>query len=190
MGWTAGSVISGLIATRWGYRNVCVTGMTLMVLGYIPLMVLEEAGSMTIMLVAVSCSGTGMGMVNVTALVAAQAAVPFQHLGVATSTVMLFRTIGGALILSIMGSVLLQRMNAAFTVIAADLTSLSEEVISRVTNPQNLLDPSTRALIPADLMPVLIAALVNAIWWAFLIGLAAAVAGLVLSCFLQGKRPA
>ena len=190
VGWTAGSVISGLIATRWGYRNVCVTGMTLMVLGYIPLMVLEEAGGMTIMLVAVSCSGTGMGMVNVTALVAAQAAVPFQHLGVATSTVMLFRTIGGALILSIMGSVLLQRMNAAFTVIAADLTSLSEEVISRVTNPQNLLDPSTRALIPADLMPVLIAALVNAVWWAFLIGLAAAVAGLVLSCFLQGKRPA
>ncbi len=191
VGWTAGSIAAGQTSTVWGYRNICITGMTLMVLGYVPLMFLKDAGGMTVMLLAVSCSGTGMGMVNVTALVAAQAAVPFRHLGVATSTVMLFRTIGGALILSIMGSLLLQRMNAAFTVIAADLkTSVPAPVLQKLLNPQNLLDPATRSLIPADLMPALTAALVNALWWAFLVGLAAAIAGLVLSCFLQGKRSA
>lgn len=191
VGWTAGSITAGQITTRWGYRNVCVTGMTLMVLGYVPLMLLEEAGGMVLMLAAVTCSGAGMGMTNVTALVAAQSAVPFQHLGVATSTVMLFRTIGGALIVSIMGAVLLQRMNTAFTVIASDLTtSLPGDMIQKLLNPQNLLDPATRSLIPADLMPTLTAALVNALWWAFLTGFAAAVAGLVLSCFLEDKRPA
>ena len=62
---------------------------------------------------------------------------------------MLFRTIGGALILSIMGSILLQRMNATFTVIAADLkASVPESVLQKLLNPQNLLDPATRALIP------------------------------------------
>ena len=189
VGWTAGSLTAGRIAPIWGYRNVCVTGMTLMVSGYIPFMVLEEPGGMTLLLIATSAAGTGMGMVNVTALVAAQGAVPFQHLGVATSTVMLFRTIGGALILSMMGTILLQRMNATFTVMAADLkASVPDSVLHKLLNPQNLLDPTTRALIPADLIPALIGTLVNALWWAFLVGLAAAAAGLVLSCFLETKR--
>ncbi|MDE0035527.1 MAG: MDR family MFS transporter [Deltaproteobacteria bacterium] len=189
VGWTVGSLTSGRVTPVWGYRRVCATGMTLMVSGYIPFMLLEEAGGMTVMLVATFASGTGMGMTNVTALVAAQSAVPFQNLGVATSTLMLFRTIGGALIISIMGSILLQRMNAAFTVIAADLkASVSESVLQKLLNPQNLLDPATRTLIPADLMPSLIGALVNALWWAFLVGLTAAVAGLVLSCFLESNR--
>lgn len=191
VGWTVGSLTSGRVTPVWGYRRVCATGMTLMVAGYIPFMVLEEAGGMTVMLVATFAAGTGMGMTNVTALVAAQSAVPFQHLGVGTSTLMLFRTIGGALIISIMGSILLQRMNAAFTVIAADLkASVPESVLQKLLNPQNLLDPATRALIPADVMPALIGALVNALWWAFLVGLTAAVAGLVLSCFLESNRPA
>ena len=190
VGWTVGSLTSGRVTPVWGYRRVCATGMTLMVAGYIPFMVLEEAGGMTVMLVATFAAGTGMGMTNVTALVAAQSAVPFQNLGVATSTLMLFRTIGGALIISIMGSILLQRMNAAFTVIATDLkASVPDSVLQKLLNPQNLLDPATRALIPADVIPSLIGALVNALWWAFLVGLTAAVAGLVLSCFLEGKRP-
>ncbi len=189
VGWTVGSLTSGRVTPVWGYRRVCATGMTLMVSGYIPFMVLEEAGGMTVMLIATFASGTGMGMTNVTALVAAQSAVPFQNLGVATSTLMLFRTIGGALIISIMGSILLQRMNAAFTVIATELkASLPQSVLEKLLNPQNLLDPATRALIPADLMPSLIGALVNALWWAFLVGLTAAVAGLVLSCFLESNR--
>ena len=191
VGWTVGSLTAGKVAPIRGYRAVCATGMGLMVASYIPMMVLEEAGGMAIMLIAVSAAGIGMGMTNVTALVAAQGAVPFQHLGVATSTVMLFRTIGGALILSIMGSILLQRMNAAFTVIAGDLkASVPESVLQKLLNPQNLLDPATRALIPPDVMPSLIGALVNALWWAFLVGLAAAVAGFVLSCFLESKGAA
>ena len=191
VGWTAGSITAGRVAPVWGYRNVCATGMALMVAGYIPFMVLDEAGGMAMMLIATSAAGTGMGMTNVTALVAAQGAVPFKNLGVATSTIMLFRTIGGALILSIMGSILLQRMNAAFTVVAADLkASVPASVLQKLLNPQNLLEPATRAQIPADLMPTLIGALVNALWWAFLVGLAAAVAGLVLSCFLESKRSA
>ena len=190
VGWTAGSLTAGRTAPAWGYRKVCVTGMTLMAAGYLPFLLLEEAGGMALMIAAVSAAGTGMGMVNVTALVAAQGAAPFRHLGVATSTVMLFRTIGGAFIISLMGSILLQRMNAAFTVLAADLkTSVPEPVVRKLLNPQNLLDPSTRALIPADLAPELTAALVNALWWAFLAGLAAAAAGLVLSCFMEATGP-
>ena len=191
VGWTAGSIVAGRVAPVRGYRSVCVTGMALIVTGYIPFMVLEDAGGMTMMMIAVWAAGTGMGMTNVTALVAAQGTVPFQHLGVATSTVMLFRTIGGALILSIMGSIMLQRMNAAFTVITSDLkTSVPKVELRKLLNPQNLLAPTNRALIPADLMEALIGALINALWWAFLVGLAAAVTGLILSCFMESRRDA
>lgn len=186
VGWTIGSLIAGRIMNTWGYRNVCIAAMAPMVLGYVFILTLSASSSLTAIMLAVSTIGIGMGLVNVTVLVAAQAAVPFHHLGVATSTLMLFRTFGGALVLSIMGSVLLRAMNAALVSMAEDTKlSLPDGIAQKLMNPQNLLEPSTRALIPDRLLPILTESLVTALSWAFLVGLVAVVAGLVLSFFIQ-----
>jgi len=186
VGWTAGSLIAGRFMNAWGYRNVCSVGMTSMLAGYGFLLTLQPTSGLSPIMLAVSAIGTGMGMVNVTALVAAQAAVSFNHLGVATSTLMLFRTFGGALALSIMGSVLLRGMNSGLSALGADVkATMPDDVAQRLMNPQNLLEPSTRALVPDHLLPMLTESLVSALWWAFLVGLMAVAAGLVLSIFIQ-----
>jgi len=188
VGWTAGSLFAGWIMNGWGYRKVCMAGMLVMLSGYVLLLTLQTSSDLTTLITAVSAIGVGMGTVNVTALVAAQGGVPFQHLGVATSTVMLFRTFGGALVLSIMGSVLLRSMNTSLSNLAESAaTSLPDAIQQKLMNPQSLLEPATRALIPDRLLPVLTESLVDALWWAFLVGLTAVAIGLGLSFFIRDR---
>jgi hypothetical protein len=102
---------------------------------------------------------------------------------------MLFRTFGGALVLSIMSSVLLRAMNASLSDLAQQTAaSLPQAVAEKLMNPQSLLEPSTRALVPEQLLPTLTVSLVDALWWAFLVGLTAVVLGLVASFFVEERR--
>jgi MFS family permease len=57
-----------------------------------------------------------MGLVFVPMLIAVQAAVPRDELGLATSVTQFFRTIGGAIGLSVMGAVMAQRLHAGLPV--------------------------------------------------------------------------
>jgi hypothetical protein len=67
----------------------------------------------------------------------------------ATSTIMLFRTFGGALGLSIIGSVLFHQMRGHLLTLSAHSgIDISATLIEKLADPQKLLHPSTRALIP------------------------------------------
>ena len=63
--------------------------------------------------------GVGMGLVFVPMLIAVQGAVPRHELGVATSVTQFFRAIGGTLGLSVMGTVMAQRLQAGLPVASA-----------------------------------------------------------------------
>ena len=135
--------------------------------------------------------GLGMGMVNLTSLVAAQSGVPVHHIGVATSTIMLFRTFGGALGLSIMGSVLFHQMRGHLLTLSAHSgIDISATLIEKLADPQKLLHPSTRAIIPEQLLPILTEALSNSLWYTFLSGLVLVVLGFGLSLFMADLTPA
>ena len=56
--------------------------------------------------------GIGMGLTMVPMLIAVQSAVPRADLGAATSMTQFFRTVGGAVGLSVMGAVMAQRLAA------------------------------------------------------------------------------
>lgn len=124
-------------------------------------------------------------------LVAAQSGVPVHHIGVATSTIMLFRTFGGALGLSIMGSVLFHQMRGHLLTLSAHSgIDISATLIEKLADPQKLLHPPTRALIPEQLLPILTEALSNSLWYAFLSGLVIVVLGFGLSLFMADLTPA
>jgi MFS family permease len=63
-------------------------------------------------MVDVLLAGVGMGLVVVPMLIAVQSVVARSELGAATSMTQFFMSIGGALGLSIMGSVMAQRLHA------------------------------------------------------------------------------
>jgi EmrB/QacA subfamily drug resistance transporter len=186
--WTLGSVIAGQALNRFGYRDVSAFGMLFMAVGYS--FFVASRSELSVVWVAVSGTliGTGMGMANLTTLVAVQNTVSHQRIGVATSTLMLFRTFGGAFAVSLMGTVLLHQMQHGLSQISAG--GLSSALLDKLAHPQNLLEPATRLQIPSELLPRLIAILGDAMWYAFLTGFALMVIGVTVSFLMSNDTPA
>jgi EmrB/QacA subfamily drug resistance transporter len=190
LSWTAGSVIAGQCINRMGYRFIASLGMVLLALGY-ALFIVRTATGMIVVLFGATAIGAGMGFANLTTLVAAQTGVGLRRIGVATSTIMLSRAIGGAFVVSLMGTVLLNRMHSALEQLAAnDNAALAPAIKKIVANPQNLLEPATRALIPAELLPQLVQALAHATWYVFLTGFVLMLLGVAASMSVDPYTPA
>jgi EmrB/QacA subfamily drug resistance transporter len=188
MAWTAGSLIAGQAMNRVGYRAVAAVGMFFIALGYSFFVAFEYDLTVVWVIVSATLIGTGMGMANLTTLVAVQNSVSHQRIGVATSTVMLFRTFGGAFAVSLMGTVLLHQMQRGLNQLSGG--GLSSDLLDKLAHPQNLLEPATRAQIPPDVLPRLITILGDAIWYAFLAGFILMAFGVVASYFMPSSTPA
>jgi EmrB/QacA subfamily drug resistance transporter len=185
--WTVGSLIAGQALNRIGYRAAAGSGMLLMAGGYSFFVV--AGADLGVFWVAVSGAliGIGMGMANLTTLVAVQNTVSHARIGVATSTLMLFRTFGGAFAVSLMGTVLLHQMQRELRRLSG--TGLSAALLDKLAQPQNLLEPATRRQIPAELLPELVAILGDALWWAFVTGFALMIVGVAVSALMaRGTR--
>lgn len=186
--WTAGSLIAGQLLNRAGYRKVAVAGMALMAAGYSFFVAFTSDLSVPWVALSGTLIGLGMGMANLTTLVAVQNSVPRQRIGVATSTVMLSRTVGGAFAVSLLGTVLLNRMHRGLDQLAGG--SIPDALFNKLADPQNLLEPSTRAAIPPELLPKLVAILGEAVWHAFLVGFLFMIAGVAAGFLLAAQPPA
>jgi EmrB/QacA subfamily drug resistance transporter len=187
LGWTGGSLIAGHSINRFGYGKVAAAGMISMSIGFGIFVVTGHPVTLPLVLLASLMIGVGMGMANLTTLVVAQSAVPIRRIGVATSTVMLFRTFGGAFCISLMGTILFNRMQQGLERVG---TGLSATLRDKIANPQNLLEPATRASIPAELLPQLIDLLANSIWYAFATAFLLMIVGCVASVGMGSYTPA
>lgn len=123
LGWVTFSIISARLVLRIGYRSVVTAGMICLTVAFWLFsgwsVSLTPGGAMRDLLLA----GTGMGMTMVPMLIAVQSAVARTHLGAATSMTQFFRTVGGAVGLSLMGTVMAQRLppsSHALTIPAVD----------------------------------------------------------------------
>jgi hypothetical protein len=101
---------------------------------------------------------------------------------------MLFRTFGGAFAVSLMGTVLLHRMQRGLSALSG--TGFPPDLLDKLANPQNLLEPATRLQIPSELLPRLIDILGDAIWFAFASGFALMVLGVAISFLMARATPA
>jgi EmrB/QacA subfamily drug resistance transporter len=188
MAWTAGSLIAGQTMNRFGYRAVATLGMIFLGLGYSFFVAFQSGLTIIWVIISSTLIGTGMGMANLTTLVAVQNSVSHQRIGVATSTVMLFRTFGGAFAVSLLGTVLLHQMQRGLNQLSG--AALSSDLLEKLAHPQNLLEPATRNQIPPELLPRLIAILGDAIWYAFVCGFLLMAVGVVAGYFMPSTSPA
>ena len=112
LGWVAMSIVSARLVLRVGYRVPVVSGMACLSIAFLLLSRwapgLSQAAAMRDALVG----GIGMGLTFVPMLIAVQSAVPRSDLGAATSMTQFFRTIGGAVGLSVMGAVMIRQLAA------------------------------------------------------------------------------
>jgi len=186
--WTVGSLIAGQALNRVGYRAVAAAGMVLLTVGYGLFVVFKSELNVFWVAVSGTLIGTGMGMANLTTLVAVQNSVSAQRIGVATSTIMLFRTFGGAFAVSLMGTVLLNQMQLGLGRLSQ--SGLSAALLDKLAHPQNLLEPATRLQISPELLPRLITILGDSIWYAFVTGFVLMIIGVASSLLLANSTPA
>jgi len=106
LGWPLSASLSGrLFYLRLGFRPTILIGLGLVVVGAGTLALLAHSPS--VLVVAVTCfiTGMGMGLVATPSLIAAQASVEWHERGVATGTNMFARSIGSAVGAAVLGAI-------------------------------------------------------------------------------------
>jgi len=119
LGWVSLSVTSARLVLRIGYRVVVVAGMLCLTVAFLLFTRWNVGLSLSVAMRDVLLAGVGMGMTMVPMLIAVQSAVTRADLGSATSVTQFFRTVGGAVGLSIMGAVMAQRLAAGLPMASA-----------------------------------------------------------------------
>jgi EmrB/QacA subfamily drug resistance transporter len=105
------SIASGQLITRYGrYRPFPIAGTAVATVGLYLLSRLDVNTSTWLAAVYMLVVGLGLGMVMQVLVLAAQNAVPYRLLGVATSGSTLFRSVGGAVGVSLFGAIFANRL--------------------------------------------------------------------------------
>jgi EmrB/QacA subfamily drug resistance transporter len=110
LGWVAMSVVGARLALRLGYRTLVVAGMACLTAAFLLLARWTPGLTQGIAMRDALVGGIGMGLTFVPMLIAVQSAVARADLGAATSMLQFCRAIGGSVGLSVMGAVMVRRL--------------------------------------------------------------------------------
>ncbi|GLO01719.1 EmrB/QacA family drug resistance transporter [Pseudomonas putida] len=129
------SAITGRLISRWGrYRVFPIIGTLLQVIALGLLSRLQLDTPMALMNLYMGLLGAGLGMVMQVLILAVQNSVELRHMGVATSGATLFRSIGGAIGVSLFGALfshsLLGDLGSDFAASAGGAASLSPAAVN------------------------------------------------------------
>ncbi|MGB7363406.1 MAG: MDR family MFS transporter [Rhodococcus sp. (in: high G+C Gram-positive bacteria)] len=110
-GMLVASVGSGQLISRFGkWKPFIVTGAFLLVVGFMLLGTVDHATHLWLVGIFITIVGLGTGMLMQNLVLAVQNTVSVQNIGAASSTVAFFRTFGGAIGVSVLGSILATRV--------------------------------------------------------------------------------
>jgi EmrB/QacA subfamily drug resistance transporter len=146
-----GSIVAGLLLTWIGkYKWIAILGLVIAIVGTMLLVRLDTGSSSLEVLIAMLVLGIGVGSGMAVYTVVVQNAYP-QKIGVASSTLVFFRQLGGAIGLAAMGSVLTSSYIPAFhnALPAALKHILPARVLETFDNPLVLLSPGGLAQLRA-----------------------------------------
>src|SRR5262245_7316780 len=119
LGWVAMSIVSARLVLKVEYRLVVLAGMVCLAGAFALLARWDDSVTAGAAMRDLLPAGVGMGMNMIPMLIAVQSAVPRSDLGIATSMTQFFRAVGGALGLSLMGSVMARRLAMGMSLEAA-----------------------------------------------------------------------
>ena len=204
LGQVFGSFSSGQVLARTGghYRIQGAVGLALMIAGLALLTRITPDTSFTIAVVDIILVGFGLGITLPLYTIALQNSVSYNILGAATSAVPFFRSMGGAVGLAILGSVMTNRFTSDFigklpetikTLIPPQILSLmarnpevlvSTQAQDQLKNLFSQAGPQGAALYQQT-MEILRQALNAGLVEVFVIALAITVPALILSFFIK-----
>jgi EmrB/QacA subfamily drug resistance transporter len=113
-GMMSASIVSGQVTSKTGkYRIFMITGTGMLTIGYASLFGYQYDTPMWVLSISMVIIGMGLGQLMQTLTLAAQNAVSPQDIGVATSSSMFFRQMGGTLGVAVFISILFNRLPEA-----------------------------------------------------------------------------
>ncbi|MEY4554458.1 MAG: hypothetical protein RL197_885 [Actinomycetota bacterium] len=137
-GMMSASIVSGQVTSKTGkYRIFMITGTGMLTLGYLSLFSYQYNTPIWSLSISMVIIGMGLGQLMQTLTLAAQNAVSPQDIGVATSSSMFFRQMGGTLGVAVFISILFNRLPEAIKSafenkeVAADMTEAAREITQK-----------------------------------------------------------
>lgn len=181
LSWVALSSISGRLMLNFGYKRLIVTGAVLLTVGFLLLSMMDTSTTQKQIYGFMVLIGMGMGMIYMPTLLAVQAVVPRGTLGIATSSIQFFRSIGGVLGVTLLGTA----MNYYIATGALDptlgMTGLSSALVA---NPDLVVNPVTRAQLSPASLEALRGLLAYALRGVFQVGLLFAFLAFIAALFV------
>jgi MFS family permease len=170
------SITSGNLISKTGrYRVFPIIGTAVAALGMILLSRLAVSTPIWVAVLYMLVLGLGLGLVMQVLVLAAQNAVPYKLLGVATSGSTLFRQIGGAIGVSIFGAIFANRL----------ATELADRLPARGAHIPAAASPAIVNKLPDAVRQPYIEAVTAAITPIFLAAAGFAIAAFLLTWFLR-----
>jgi len=172
LSWVTMSVIGGRLMLKISYRNIAITGFLVLVSGFVALSLFQRTTPKYWLYVDLCLVGAGLGLTMLTLLIAVQEAVERSRLGIATSMNQFSRSIGGAIGVAIMGTVLTIGLSIQIGHLSTGENSVltKEQAVAFEQNPNVLIDPEARATIPPETLVQLQTAMASAIRPVFWVG--------------------
>jgi EmrB/QacA subfamily drug resistance transporter len=181
------SIGSGQIISRTGrYKPFPIAGTAVMVVGLLLLSGMNASTSKLAASAYMFVLGLGLGMVMQVLVLAVQNAVNYEDLGVATSGATLFRSIGGAVGTSILGSIFASRLSSGLKTSLHSLP-VPPALLHRLTGG-GVGNPAALSKLPPPIHTAYITAFTNALGTVFAVAAVVAGAAFVLSWALE-QRP-
>jgi len=176
---------SGFLLKRTGYKVWLIIGPPLSAFGLYMLSTLHAGSSQTDAVIYLIIIGMGLGAVMSNYMVAAQNVMNKKEMGVVTSSMTLFRSIGGTIGVTILGAIVNQRMvqELGQNLPAGAMSSLPTTDVNSIGGL--LMSPSAAA-IPGPILDSIRLSLSNSITYMFLIGAVIVMFALVTSVFIRG----
>lgn len=193
LGWPVASGFSGRLVRSFGYRNVAVTGMFILLFGSallllvaVPTVSSNLVLKSAVVLLSSLFSGAGLGMSTTPMLIAVQISVPWSARGIATASVQFFRNMGQAVGSALLGMVLTATLAPALSTepLKALVLQMPSAAIKPGADPalgpvNALFDLAVRDKLAAPVRGALAGVLANSLSWVYLGMLLLAVAGAV-----------
>ncbi|WP_072689861.1 MDR family MFS transporter [Rhodococcus marinonascens] len=174
------SVGSGQLITRFGnWKPFVVSGAVLLIIGFSFLGTVDHATSLVLVSIYITAVGLGIGMLMQNLVLAVQNTVSVQDIGAASSSVAFFRTFGGAIGVSVLGSVLATRVS--------DQSAEGFAKLGLPTDSTSGGGSLNLASLPTPVQDVIRAAYGDATGRIFLIAAAAAVVTLIAVVLLPNR---
>jgi predicted MFS family arabinose efflux permease len=184
IGWVVCSIAGARLVLRVGFRSVVITGMLMLALAFALLATWSESLTRLAAARDITLAGIGMGLVFVPMLIAVQNSVPRSMLGSATSVTGFFRTIGGAVGVAVMGSVMAHRLHADLVALLRTAPPALRGPLEEIAaHPDLVVNPFTRATLDGAVLAEMRTVMAHAVGGVFVVGLVIAVLALA-SAFL------